>query len=181
MITKEQYEAIRARTVAYLGRAGIVLTPEEQANIEVADAGLGQIETTGLQLVVYINTERVCAKELVMFPNQTFPEHRHPPINDEPGKEETFRCRWGAVYLYVEGEPTPNPVARPPSGRESSYTVWHEIVLRPGEQHTIMPDTLHWFQAGPEGAIVSEFSTRSRDEFDIFTDPDVRRQPVIGD
>jgi D-lyxose ketol-isomerase len=181
MIAKAQYEAAREQTIAYLSRAGIVLTPEEMERIEVADVGLGQLETIGLQLVVYINTERCCAKELVMFPNQTFPEHRHPPIGDEPGKEETFRCRWGTVYLYVEGPPTASPHARPPAGREATYTVWHEVVLRPGQQYTIMPDTLHWFQAGPEGTIVSEFSTRSRDEFDIFTDPDIRRLPVVSD
>ena len=50
-----------------------------------------------------------------------------------------------------------------------------EIVLAPGEQFTIPPDTLHWFQAGDEGAIVSEFSTRSRDELDVFTDPRIVR------
>ena len=50
-----------------------------------------------------------------------------------------------------------------------------ELVLRPGEQLTVPPDTLHWFQAGDEGAIVSEFSTRSRDESDVFTDPRIRR------
>ena len=50
-----------------------------------------------------------------------------------------------------------------------------EIVLRPGEQCTIPPDTLHWFQAGDEGAVVSEFSTRSRDELDVFTDPRIVR------
>jgi D-lyxose ketol-isomerase len=44
-----------------------------------------------------------------------------------------------------------------------------------------MPNTLHWFQGGPQGAIVSEFSTRSRDEFDIFTDPDIRRAPVVAE
>lgn len=33
-----------------------------------------------------------------------------------------------------------------------------------------MPDTFHWFQAGPEGAVVSEFSTKSQDEYDIYTD-----------
>ena len=37
------------------------------------------------------------------------------------------------------------------------------------------PDTLHWFQAGVEGAIVSEFSTRSRDETDVFSDPRIVR------
>ncbi len=40
-------------------------------------------------------------------------------------------------------------------------------------------DTLHWFQAGDEGAIVSEFSTRSYDEFDIFTNPRIRRATII--
>lgn len=178
MITREQVEQARVRSRESLERAGIVLTPEESAQIEVADMGLNELEQTGLQLVVYVNTERVCAKELVLFPRQTCPEHRHPPIGEEPGKEETFRCRWGTVYLYVEGEPAPHPVAKPPAGRESAYTVWREVVLQPGEQYTIPPDTLHWFQAGDEGAVVSEFSTRSRDEFDIFTDPDIRREPV---
>ncbi len=35
--------------------------------------------------------------------------------------------------------------------RESTYTVRHEIVLQPGQQYTIPPDTLHWFQADDEG------------------------------
>ena len=48
-------------------------------------------------------------------------------------------------------------------------------MLRPGDQFTIPPDTLHWFQAGPDGAIVTEFSTRSRDELDVFTDPRIVR------
>jgi D-lyxose ketol-isomerase len=180
MITQEQVEAARARAREYLDRAGIVLTPDEAANIEVADMGLGELDQTGLELVVYINTERCCAKELVLFPRQTCPEHRHPPIGTDPGKEETFRCRWGLVYLYVEGTPVARPHAHPPAGRESTYTVWHEIVLHPGQQWTIPPNTLHWFQAGDEGAVVSEFSTRSRDEFDIFTDPAIRRLPVVG-
>ncbi|MFN8495527.1 MAG: hypothetical protein U0350_48475 [Caldilineaceae bacterium] len=180
MVTVEQLNTARTRAYDYLMRAGIVLTPTEAANIEVADMGLGELETTGLELVVYINTERCCAKELVLFPRQTCPEHRHPPIGNDPGKEETFRCRWGTVYLYVEGPPAANPVARPPAHRAATYTVWHEIVLQPGEQYTIQPNTRHWFQAGDQGAVVSEFSTRSRDEFDIFTDPAIIRAPVVG-
>lgn len=179
MLTREKLMQARALAREYLDRAGIVLTPEESENIEVADFGLNELEVTGLELVVYVNTERVCAKELVLFPGQTCPEHRHPPIGDEPGKEETFRCRWGAVYLYVEGKPSASPRAKVPAGREHAYTAWHEIVLHPGQQHTIPPNTLHWFQAGDEGAVVSEFSTRSRDEFDIFTDQGIRRATVI--
>ena len=137
-----------------LAEAGIVLTPAEQDEIEVADFGLGDLERYGLQIVVYVNTERVCAKELVLFSGQTCPEHRHPPVDGEPGKEETFRVRRGIVHLHLGDE---------------------EIVLGPGDQHTIPPDTLHWFQAGDEGAIVSEFSTQSRDGTDVFTDPRIRR------
>ena len=179
MLTQREFEDAQERAREYLARAGIVLTPEESANIEVADLGLGELDRTGLQLVTYINTERVCAKELVLFPRQTCPEHCHPPVFGEPGKEETFRCRWGTVYLYVEGPPTENPQCKPPAGREASYTVWHEVVLQPGEQHTIYPNTLHWFQAGDEGTVVSEFSTRSRDEFDIFTDQTIERATVV--
>ena len=179
MLTREQLLDAQARAREYFNRAGIVLTAEESNNIEVADFGLGELETTGLELVVYINTERVCAKELVLFPRQTCPEHRHPPIGDDPGKEETFRCRWGTVYLYVEGESTAHPAAQAPAGREHTYSAWHEIELHPGQQHTIPPNTLHWFQSSDEGAVVSEFSTRSRDEFDIFTDPQIRRATII--
>jgi D-lyxose ketol-isomerase len=177
MASREQVAQARRWTETLLSEAGIALTPEEKANIEVADFNLGQLEQTGLEIITYVNTFRCCAKELVLFPRQTCPEHVHPPVEGEPGKEETFRCRKGEVYLYVSGEPTPNPKAKPPKGREHTYTVWHEIVLRPGEQYTLYPNTLHWFQGGEEGAIVSEFSTTSRDGSDIFTDPDIVRCP----
>ncbi len=175
MITRSEFENAQKRAIEYFEKAHIVLTEEEKKNIEVADFGLGELESTGLELVVYVNTERCCAKEMVLFPFQTCPEHRHPAVGNDPGKEETFRCRWGKVYLYVEGNPTENPKAKPPKGREKHYTVWHEIVLNPGEQYTLYPNTKHWFQAGEEGAVISEFSTKSRDELDIFTDPDVDR------
>jgi D-lyxose ketol-isomerase len=178
MITRQELREARSWTAEELERAGIVLTAAERARIEVADFGLSRLRDTGLQLLVYVNTERCCAKELVLRPGQTCPEHRHPPFEGTPGKEETFRCRRGLVHLYVEGEPAAAPACAPPSG---AYTVFHEIRLAPGEQYTIPPGTLHWFQAGPEGAIVSEFSTQSRDELDEFTDPEVRRTTVLGD
>jgi D-lyxose ketol-isomerase len=160
-----------------LARASLIVTPEERDALEIADFGLGEFESSGLALVVYVNTPRVCAKELMMLPRQTCPQHRHPPVAGGPGKEETFRCRWGEVFLYVPGPPSANPAARPPDHRADTYTVFHEIVLRPGDQYTIPPDTWHWFQAGPDGAVVSEFSTHSTDEHDIFVDPDIKRVP----
>ncbi|MCA0457666.1 MAG: D-lyxose/D-mannose family sugar isomerase [Chloroflexi bacterium] len=178
-LTQQQRLDYQQKAKSYLDRAGIVLTPAEVDKLEIADFGLSEFETTGLALITYINTERCCAKELVLFPGQTCPQHLHPPVNGEPGKEETFRCRWGEVYLYVSGEPTGTPKTKPPSKRASTYNVWHEVVLQAGEQYTIYPETWHWFQGGPQGAVVSEFSTRSTDENDLFTDPDIKRVPEI--
>jgi len=162
----------QAMALEYFKKAGIIITPAEAERIEVADFGLGDLKNTGLEIVTYVNTERCCAKELVLFPFQTCPEHLHPPINGQAGKEETFRCRYGTVYLYVDGEETPNRKQNPPPG---TYTVFHEIILNPGEQYTLAPGTKHWFKAGENGAVVSEFSTKSIDEADIFTDPNITR------
>jgi D-lyxose ketol-isomerase len=176
-MTSHTVNDARRRAAELLERVGVMLTGEERAGIEIADFGLGDLERTGLQLVTYVNTDRYCAKELVLFPHQTCPEHRHPPVGADPGKMETFRCRWGIVRLCVEGPPSPTMAARPPGGSERYYTVFHEIELRPGDQHTIPPNMLHWFQAGPDGAVVSEFSSTSRDELDVFTDPRIVRVP----
>ncbi len=181
MIGRSAVRQAQARALAMLDQAGIALTPEERRNVEVADFGLDDLEQTGLELVVYINNARYCAKELVLFPGQTCPEHRHPPVAGDPGKTETFRVRTGLVRLCVAGAPTPGRQARPPRGSEAHYTVFHELELRPGEQYTIDSNTLHWFQAGPDGAIVSEFSSPSRDEADIFTDPRIARLPQIDE
>lgn len=179
---KAECQKLQKETEEFYKKAGIVLTPEEKTRIEVADFGLGEIRNIGLESIVYINTERCCAKEMVLFPQQTCPEHIHPPVGSSyEGKEETFRCRWGKVYLYVDGEPTEEIQAVIPKGAEKYFTVFHEIVLREGEQYTLYPGTAHWFQAGSEGAVVSEFSTHCFDEYDVFTDPRIRRIPEIAE
>lgn len=181
MITKDELIKRQLESYELFHKAGIFITEEEKNAIEIADFNLNQFEKIGLGVLVYVNTQRCCAKELAMLPRQTCPEHRHPPVGSDPGKEETFRCRWGKVFLYVPGERTNNPHCKAPSERENTFTVWHEIELNPGDQYTIMPNTLHWFQAGDEGAAVSEFSTRSTDENDIFTDPEIQRMTkVVG-
>lgn len=174
---KSVYDLQVKRALELYEKAGIVLTDKEKSSIEVADFDQGKVEELGLQLLVYVNTERVCAKEMVLLPGQSCPEHWHVPCYGHEGKEETFRCRWGKVYLYVEGEGEKENIAAklPPS----DVSVFHEIILNPGEQYTIMPETKHWFQGGPEGAVISEFSTKSTDETDVFTDKRLVREPVI--
>lgn len=158
-----------------LFEAGTLLTDEEEGSIEIADFGLGQLTRIGLQLLTYVNTERVCAKEIVLRPRQICPEHRHPDVGAEPGKEETFRCRRGTVLVYVEGEPTAEPLCDLTSVEREGFTAWHQVVLEPGDQFTVFPNTRHWFQAADEVAVLSEFSTRSTDGHDIFTDARIVR------
>ena len=176
---REEVEAQVKKALAYYDKANIVLTDEEKARIEIVDFGLGIVDEMGLQILTYINTDRVCAKEMVLLPYQTCAEHKHVPTGGMEGKEETFRCRYGKVYLYVSGEGKAEDIqAKMP---KSEVSVFHEIVLLPGEQYTIMPETWHWFQAGEEGAVISEFSTRSTDETDQFTDKRLIRELQIED
>lgn len=160
MITREQQRDGQLYAAERLRAIGIVLSEDEVGAIEVADFGLGELRETGLLVFVYVNTDRYCAKELVLYPGQTCPEHRHPPFDGTPGKEETFRCRSGSVELWVEGE---------------------RVALEPGGQYTIPPNTLHWFRAGDDGAVVSEFSSTSRDDLDVWTDARIVRAPKVSD
>jgi D-lyxose ketol-isomerase len=176
---RSEVRSAQNRAAAMLQASKIELAAAEKDNIEVAGFGLNELEVQGLELITYINTDRYCAKELLLFPRQTCPEHLHPPVGTDPGKMETFRCRFGKVFLYVEGEAAVRIQGIIPAGSEPYYTVFHEIELNPGEQYTIQPGIKHWFQAGDDGAVVSEFSSTSRDEFDIFTDPRIERMPIV--
>lgn len=174
---KSEYLAQVEKALVFYDKAGIALTPAERENVEIADFGLGRVNKIGLQLITYINTDRVCAKEMVLLPGQTCPEHIHVPTNGMEGKEETFRCRYGEVYLYVDGDGAQQDIVG--TVPDSDVTVFHEVILRPGQQYTIYPGTRHWFQGGPDGAVVSEFSTHSTDETDFFTDKNIIRETKI--
>jgi D-lyxose ketol-isomerase len=175
-----EYQKMCRTALEYYERAHIVLSKEESSKIEVADFGLGKVEEVGLEILTYINTDRVCAKEMVLVPHQACPEHMHVPSKNAEGKEETFRCRYGKVYLYTDdGGVSKREDVTLSVLPDTTLTVFHETVLLPGEQFTIMPGTLHWFAARSEGAVISEFSTRSTDETDVFSDPRIVRIPQI--
>ena len=126
------------------------------------------------------STERVSGKILALLPGQIEPEHWHPPVGQDMGKEETLRIAFGTLQLYVPGENNAK-LCRIPQGKEACYTVMHEVVLGPGEQYTLQPGTKHWFQAGGTGAVAYTISTCARDILDRFTDPDVVRKAEIAD
>lgn len=71
-----------AESLAVLEQAHIILTEAEQQHIEIAHFNLPDYPRSGLQLLTYCNSPLYCAKELVLFADQTCPEHRHPPYKD---------------------------------------------------------------------------------------------------
>ena len=172
----------RHKAATQMRAAGLHLRDDEIPNIEIADFGLGRFAEIGLAIHVYVNTARCCAKELMMLPWQVCPEHRHPNLLVEPaelGKEETFRVRTGEVFLHLPGpvdqDTRQAALNRLPTDKRDSVRVFRTLHLKAGDQCTLPPETRHWFSAGPDGAVVSEFSTRSRDEADVFTDPAIVR------
>jgi len=174
MITRGEQKKARERSAQMIAEAGIRITEEETKKIEVVDFGLSRLEIEGLQVLTMVQTDRISVKVLAMLPNQTEPEHWHPPVGDDPGKEETIRVVAGTVYFYVQGENTLKQGFLV-KGKEKHYTLRHEIILKPGDQITFQPGEKHWFQARDEGAVMYSFSSVARDALDQFTDPDIVR------
>jgi D-lyxose ketol-isomerase len=179
MITRSQYHQARLQTEKFLRAAGLVITERDLESLDVADFGFGKLKSIGAQIITLVETEQIGVRVIVNFPWQTEPEHTHPRLEDYAGKEETIRCQWGLLYLYLPGEPTVAPRARIPAAKETIVTAFSEIALHPGEQVTLAPGTPHWFQGGPEGSVVWSFSTKVVDIQDLFTDPNVRRKTIL--
>lgn len=106
MITRAEQKTARERAAQMIGQSGLRITEEEANKIEVLDFGLSHLDIEGIQVLTLAQTERISVKVLVLSPNQTEPEHWHPPVGKDPGKEETIRVVSGTVYFYVQGENT---------------------------------------------------------------------------
>ena len=180
MITREQQKAAQKQAAEMIRKAGIKITDEEAGSIEVVDFGLSNLEKEGVQVLTLVQTERISIKVLVMLPNQTEPEHWHPPVDDDPGKEETIRVIEGTVYFYVDGDDTFKE-GFIVEGKDDRYTMRQEIIMNPCDQLTLAPGEKHWFQAREGGAVMYSFSTIARDALDQFTDPDIVRITKVAD
>jgi D-lyxose ketol-isomerase len=180
MITRKQQEQARRRAAEMIRAAGIHITDIEANRTEVVDFGLSRLEHEGVQVLTLVQTERISVKVLALFPNQTEPEHWHPPVGSDPGKEETVRVISGTLYFYVPGENTFKEGFLV-KGKEHCYTMRHELVMRPGDQVTLAPGVRHWFQAREEGVVMYSFSTIARDVMDRFTDKDIVRTTRVAD
>jgi D-lyxose ketol-isomerase len=118
MIKRTEYEGAQKRAAEMIRHAGIKLSAEEAGRIDVVDFGLSRLEVEGVQVFTMFATERISAKVLVMFPHQTEPEHWHPPVGDDPGKEETIRVIDGTLVFDIPGPETLD-AGRVPAGKEA--------------------------------------------------------------
>jgi len=179
VITETEKRDAQLKAAQMIRAAGLMIRDDEIETIEVVDFGLGNLETEGVEVFTMVNTDRLAAKILVLFPNQTEPEHWHPQVEGDPGKQETVRHIWGDLRFYVEG---PETLSRGfvVAGKEDVYTLRHEIDMSPGDQLTFEPYEKHWFQAGASGAVLYSFSTTVRDGLDGFTDPEIQRITLVN-
>jgi D-lyxose ketol-isomerase len=174
MLTRVEFAAAQSRAASIIRESGISVTDKELEKVEVADFGLSRLDKEGAQILTLVATDRIAVKIIVMFANQTIPEHWHPRVGEDPGKEETVRVISGNLRFYIPGEENMSE-GFVPDGKEDFYTVRQELVLKPGEQITLQPGTKHWFQAGKESVLMYSFSTVARDVLDCFNDPHIDR------
>lgn len=173
-MTISEYEAAKKAAASMILSAGIQISENETANIEIVDFGLNDLKKEGAQILTLVQTERISVKIIALFPHQTEPEHWHPRVGDDPGKEETIRVVKGLLYLYTPGANTLKE-GELPENKDKEYSCRNELVMQVNDQVTLTPGTKHWFMAGNEGVVIYSYSTTARDILDKFTDPRVVR------
>lgn len=178
MITKKEYMESRDKAAEMIEAAGIKLTQSEIDSMDAADFGLGRLRIEGAQIAALADTGRLSIRLIVLFPNQTLPEHYHTAIGEYQGKEETVRVLSGTLHFYIPG-PENMVIGIIPPEKEMFYACRHEIVMKPGDQLTLQPGTPHWFQAAEEGAVMFCFCTTAVDAQDVFTNPAVARATQV--
>ena len=175
-MTAEQQTKVMQQAANLIQKSGLVLSAHEWSQLAINDMGLGDIVSEGFAFVDILRSSKIRITVLVLLPNQTRPQHRHPPYESEPGKEETLRVLYGHTKVFVEGEASEN--VRIPAGKDQYYTAKKEIALNTGEQYTVAPGIKHWFQAGPQGSVNMTFQNRVDETKNIFDDPDSLGCPI---
>ncbi|CAM4089578.1 D-lyxose/D-mannose family sugar isomerase [Zobellia roscoffensis] len=178
MIKYDEFKEVCKKSLEMIETAGLLLTPADRGKITAADFGLSHIKEEGIQILTMFQTGRIAGKILILLPFQTEPEHWHPTVGDDAGKEEVIRAISGELYFYIPGE---NNMKKGfiVEGKEDCYTMRNEVIMKPGDQLELPAGTKHWFQAGAQGAVMYSFSTTVTDLNDQFTDPSIVRDTVI--
>jgi predicted ester cyclase len=172
----DQEKAKRAY-LDFLQQAGYPLNDAITAKIWVSDFGLGRFAETGLGGIIWWGDEKhnFTGLDAFLLPGQMIPEHWHVAVRNIPAKMEAWLVRYGEIYACAEGEPTPSRKAKLVAADAANVTVQRERILGVGDIAGIArPLEKHWMQAGPQGAIFTEFSTFHTGEAVRFTDPKIK-------
>lgn len=108
MLTLAKRSAAQARAAVTLRVAEVAVTDSGVA-VRVTDFGVGLDQQTRLQLLTYINMERVCAEGVGHFPPTAVPRAPAPPGSTAPRQGGSFPVRRGYVQPYVGGAATAVP------------------------------------------------------------------------
>jgi len=184
VIYRSKERALRRSAAEYLEKMGFSLTSEELESIAIADFGLSEPEREGAQILTLFATDRISAKLIVLLPGQVLPEHWHPPVGSDPGKEEIVRGFHGTVMYFGDGLSDQAGGAtrddrEVPTGKAAQYVCRYRTDLNPGAQIVIPPGRKHWLKGGPSGGCIISFSTCVRDILDQFTDQAIVRTTRI--
>ncbi len=174
---KFDQEAAKGVYLDYLRSAGYPVNDAIAGKLFVSDFGLGRFTEAGLGVIVWWGDEKhnFSGLDAFLLPGQIIPEHWHVKVGEVPEKMEAWLVRHGEIYANAEGEPTADPKAKLAAADAANVTVKHERILRPGEIAGISrPLEKHWMQAGPGGAIFTEFSTFHTGEAVKFTDGKIK-------
>ena len=125
------------------------------------DFGLGKFTEVGMAGIFWVNNKKdnYFGHEIYLLPGQIIPEHKHVKTADAGPKMEAWHPRYGWIYIYGEGAPTPGVEARIPESHRECAVARTEKKLLPGEVGMLAgAEQWHWMLA-PEGAIVTEYAT----------------------
>jgi len=170
-------EAAKGVYLDFLRQRGYPVNDIIAQKLFVTDFGLGRFTDVGMGVIVWHGDEKYnySGLDAYLLPGQIIPEHWHVKVRDIPEKMEVWLVRNGEIYTYAEGAPTPNMRAKLQDADAANITVKSERILRVGEIAGISrPLEKHWMQAGPLGAIFTEFSTFHTGEAVRFTDAKVK-------
>ena len=126
------------------------------------DFAVGKFTEVGMAGIFWVNNKKdnYFGHEIYLLPGQMIPEHKHVKTADAGPKMEAWHVRYGWVYIYGEGDPTPGVAERIPPTHKECAKARNEKKLMPGEVGMLAgPEQWHWMHAGPDGAIVTEYAT----------------------
>ncbi len=128
----------------------------------ILDFGLGDFAHVGMAGIFWLNRHDYgyFGHEIYLLPGQMIAEHCHVATDKGPAKMESWQPRRGMIYVFGEGEPTPELLTEVPKSQRKLIKSRHGKVLKVDETADLNRLTAwHSMVAGPEGALVTEYGT----------------------